>query len=255
MIVASGVRAEQDGRVILEGVDLEIRDGEVLVLVGPNGAGKSTLLSILSGERPPAAGEVSVDGRPIGQYGAEELARARAVFTQENAVSFPFRVAEVVAMGRAPWARTVESRSDVRIVAESLAAADVADLASRRMTHLSGGEKARVALARVLAQRANTILLDEPTAALDLRHEEEVMGLARAMAAEGQAGCVVLHDRALAAAYADRMALVAHGRLVAVGTPAEVLTEELVAAAYGLPVRVVELDGVPLVVPLRSAAR
>jgi len=255
MISARGVRAELEGRVVLDGVDLEIRDGEVLVLVGPNGAGKSTLLSILSGERAAAAGEVVVDGRPIGQYGALELGRARSVLTQDNAVSFPFRVAEVVAMGRAPWARTVESRNDVAVVAESLAAADVADLAARRMTALSGGEKARVAFARVLAQRAKTVLLDEPTAALDLRHEEEVMRIARGIAAEGRAVGVVLHDLALAAAYADRMALVAHGRLVAVGTPAEVLTEELVAAAYGLPVRVVELDGVPLVVPLRSAAR
>jgi iron complex transport system ATP-binding protein len=252
MITARGVRAEQEGRVILEGVDLEIRDGEVLVLVGPNGAGKSTLLSILSGEHRPAAGEVAVDGRPIGEYDAEELARARAVFTQENAVSFPFRVAEVVAMGRAPWARTVQSRSDVRIVAESLAAADVADLASRRMTHLSGGEKARVALARVLAQRANTVLLDEPTAALDLRHEEEVMGLARVMASEGRAVCVVLHDLALAAAYADRMALIAHGRVIAVGSPREVLTEALVSDAYGLAVRILDVDGVPTVVPRRS---
>ena len=252
MIVARGVRAEMDGRVILEDVELEVRDGEVLVLVGPNGAGKSTLLSILSGERVPAAGAVEVDGRALGAYGAMELARVRSVFTQENAVSFPFRVSEVVAMGRAPWARTVESREDVSIVAEALRDADVAHLAARRMTHLSGGEKARVAFARVLAQRATTILLDEPTAALDLRHEEEVMRIAAALAARGRAVCVVLHDLALAAAYADRMALIAHGRLAAVGTPREVLTEELVADAYGLPVSIVEVEGVPIVVPRRG---
>lgn len=254
MIVARGVRAELDGRVVLDGVDLEVRDGEVLAIVGPNGAGKSTLLSVLGGERRQAAGAVEVDGRPIGSFGALELARARAVLTQDNAVSFPFLVSEVVAMGRAPWARTPHSRDDVTIVAQSLAAADVAHLASRRMTALSGGEKARVAFARVFAQRTRTVLLDEPTASLDLRHEEEVMRLARAIAGEGRAVGVVLHDLALAAAYADRMVLVAHGRLVAVGTPAQVLTEELVAAAYGLPVRVVELDGAPVVVPIRDLA-
>jgi len=251
VIAARGVTVELDGRIVLEAVDLDVLDGEVLVLVGPNGAGKSTLLSVLSGERAPAAGSVTVDGRSIGDYGAEELARSRSVFTQENAVSFPFRVAEVVAMGRAPWARTVASRDDVDVVARSLAEADVADLASRRMTHLSGGEKARVALARVLAQRTRTVLLDEPTAALDLRHEEEVMRLARGMAADGRAVCVVLHDLALAAAYADRMALIAHGTLTAIGTPREVLTEQRVADAYGLPVRVLDVDGVPTVIPRR----
>jgi len=254
MIRARGVSVELGGRLVLEDVDLEVRDGEVLVLVGPNGAGKSTLLSVLSGETHPLEGVVELDGRPLRSYRHEELARKRSMLTQENAVSFPFLVSEVVAMGRAPWARGPEGRDDWRIVRESLAQADVAHLATRRTSALSGGEKARVALARVLAQRTAVVLLDEPTAALDLRHQEDVMRIARSMAGEGRAVGVVLHDLALAAAYADRMALLSEGRLVAVGSPGEVLTESLVSRVYGLPVRVVEVAGAPIVVPVREAS-
>ncbi len=176
----------------------------------------------------------------------------RSVLTQENVVSFPFRVVEVVAMGRAPWARTVEGRDDVSAVSAAMDAADIRHLARRRYTALSGGERARVSLARVLAQSAGTVFLDEPTASLDLRHQEDVMRIAKGLAAEGRAVVVVLHDLSLASAYADRLALIAEGRLEAIGSPAEVLTEERIERVYGLKVELHLVSGRPVVVPSRS---
>jgi iron complex transport system ATP-binding protein len=252
VIRAAGVGVELDGTTVLDGVSLDVVPGEMLVLVGPNGAGKSTLLAVLSGDQRPSRGTVTVEGRELGGIRHAELARLRSVLTQENTVSFPFHVAEVVAMGRAPWARTLEGRDDVVAVAEALAAADVAHLARRRYTQLSGGERARVSLARVLAQRTPTIFLDEPTASLDLRHQEDVMRIGRGLAAAGRSVVVVVHDLSLASAYADRLALLSEGRLEAIGTPAEVLTEERVERVYGLPVELHLVAGRPVVVPVRK---
>jgi len=252
IISASGVCVELDGVTVLDDVTLDVLPGEVLVLVGPNGAGKSTLLGVLSGERRPSRGAVHLDGRDVAGIRPSDLARLRSVLTQDNTVSFPFRVSEVVAMGRSPWARTIEGRDDVTAVSEAMDAADIAHLARRRYTQLSGGEKARVSLARVLAQRTPVVFLDEPTASLDLRHQEDVMRLARVLAAAGTAVVVVLHDLSLASAYADRLALLAGGRLDAVGAPADVLTVDRVERVYGLPVAVHEVAGRPVVVPLRT---
>ena len=252
MIRADDVTVELDGVTVLHDVSLEVVPGEVLVLVGPNGAGKSTLLGVLSGERNPARGSVTIDGRAIGSIPSDELARLRSVLTQDNTVSFPFRVSEVVAMGRSPWARQIEGRSDVAQVIAAMDAADVRHLATRRFTALSGGERARVSLARVLAQQAETVFLDEPTASLDLRHQEEVMRIARRLASEGRAVVVVLHDLSLACAYADRLVLVAAGHVDCVGPPQEIITAERVERVYGLAVDVHEVNGRPVVVPRRN---
>lgn len=255
MIAASSISVELDGRAVLTDVSLSAAAGEVLALVGPNGAGKSTLLSVLSGERMPSAGlvEVSVDGvgRDIQTFSALELARIRSVLTQDNALSFPFRVADVIAMGRAPWTRTGELARDPEVIAWAASQADVTHLADRRFTELSGGEKARVSLARVLAQDTPVVFLDEPTAALDLRHQEDVLRIARSLAAAGRAVVVVVHDLSLAGAVADRVALLSAGSLVAVGTPSVVLTADAISAVYGLAVRIVQIDGRPLIVPER----
>ena len=252
MIRAEDVTVELDGVTVLDDVSLEVVPGEVLVLVGPNGAGKSTLLGVLSGERNPVRGSVTVDGRAIRSIPSDELARLRSVLTQDNTVSFPFRVSEVVAMGRSPWARQIEGRSDVAQVIAAMDAADVRHLATRRFTALSGGERARVSLARVLAQQAETVFLDEPTASLDLRHQEEVMRIARRLASEGRAVVVVLHDLSLACAYADRLVLVAAGHVDCVGPPHEIITAERVERVYGLAVDVHEVNGRPVVVPRRN---
>ena len=251
-ISAHDVGVDIDGATILRSVTLDVVPGEVLVIVGPNGAGKSTLLAVLSGERVPSRGQVTIDGRPMGSIRQGELARLRSVLTQENSMSFPFRVSEVVAMGRAPWARTIEGRDDVTVVDEAMVAADVKHLATRKFTTLSGGEKARVSLARVLAQRTPTVFLDEPTASLDLKHQEDVMRAARRMAEQGKAVAVVLHDLTLAGAYADRLALMFQGQLESIGIPAEILTEERVERVYGLAVERHLAAGRPIIVPVRD---
>jgi len=254
IVAVRGVRVRRDDREILTEIDLEVRLGEVLALVGPNGAGKSTLLSVLSGDLHPADGTVELDGRPIGAFRPLELARRRAVLSQANVVSFPFRVLEIVQMGRSPWIRTAELADDQQAVLEAIRATDIEHLLGRRFTTLSGGEQARVSLARVLAQRTPVVFLDEPTAALDLRHQEDVMRLGRELAAEGRAVVVVVHDLSLAGAYADRIALLDAGRLDAVGTPAEVMTADRVGRVYGLDVQIHRLGASdrPIVLPLRD---
>ena len=249
---ARAVTVELDGRSVLRDIDLDIVPGEVLALVGPNGAGKSTLLSVLSGERHPSAGVVTLDDRALDTFSPLELARRRAVLTQDNSLAFPFRVIEVIQMGRAPWTRSAELADDARAVWAAAEAADVVQLADRRFTELSGGERARVSLARVLAQSTGIVFLDEPTAALDLRHQEDVLRLARSLAASGSAVVMVVHDLSLAGAVADRVALLSQGALVAVGPPSSVLTAEAISEVYGLVVRVIELDGRPHIVPARS---
>lgn len=251
LLVASAVSVELDGRPVLREVSLELVPGEVLALVGPNGAGKSTLLSVLAGERAPTAGTVTLDDRDLGTFAPLELARRRSVLTQENTLSFPFRVIEVIQMGRSPWTRSAELAADADVVAAAAEAADVVHLADRRFTELSGGERARVSLARVLAQDTGIVFLDEPTAALDLRHQEDVLRVARGLAASGRSVVVVVHDLSLAGAVADRVALLSGGALVALGTPAEVLTAASISEVYGLPVRVLDIDGRPHIIPSR----
>ncbi|MEU6675669.1 heme ABC transporter ATP-binding protein [Streptomyces sp. NPDC046925] len=242
------------GREVLSGVAVAARAGEVLALVGPNGAGKSTLLAALAADLAADEGGVRVCGRPVADWPARELALRRAVLPQAAALSFPFAVEDVVRMGRAPWAGTVLEDDDDRVVRESMAATEVIEFAARPFSALSGGERARVALARVLAQRAPLLLLDEPTAALDLRHQELVLRICRERAAAGDAVVVVLHDLGLAAAYADRVAVLRGGAVAAEGAPGEVFTGELLSEVYRQPVEVFPhpRTGAPLVTPVRG---
>lgn len=253
-LTATGVTVVAGGRAILDSAAIDIRSGEIHALVGPNGAGKSTLFGVLAGDVTPSAGEVRLDGVAIGGIRPQDLAQARAVLLQENAVSFPFSAEQVVRMGRAPWARTDAADEDDEIVASAMAATEVERLAARAVTSLSGGERARVALARVIAQSTGILLLDEPTAALDLKHHEDVMRLIRGQADAGTAVAIVLHDLNAALTHADRVTLLAEGRVAATGAPGEVLTAERIEAVYGQAVDVFPHPetGVPLVVPRRS---
>ncbi|MFE4216809.1 heme ABC transporter ATP-binding protein [Streptomyces sp. NPDC056844] len=250
---AAGVGVRLGRRQVLDSVELTVRAGEVLALVGPNGAGKSTLLAALAADLPVDSGEVRVDGRPASGWSAAELALRRSVLPQSAALAFPFPVEEVVRMGRAPWAGTAREDEDDAAVAAAMAATEVTEFAARPFSALSGGERARVALARVLAQRAPLLLLDEPTAALDLRHQELVLRICRERAAAGDAVVVVLHDLGLAAAYADRAVVLHGGRVAVAGPPAEVFTDALLGEVYRQPVEVFPhpRTGVPLVVPHR----
>ncbi|MFC8067753.1 heme ABC transporter ATP-binding protein [Streptomyces sp. NPDC057293] len=251
---ADGLRVLLGGRPVLDGVGVTVRAGEVLALVGPNGAGKSTLLGALAADVPVTEGLVRVHGRPVARWTAPELALRRAVLPQSASLSFPFPVAEVVRMGRAPWAGSDRENEDDAAVAEAMARTEVTGFAGRPFSALSGGERARVALARVLAQRAPLLLLDEPTAALDLRHQELVLRLCRERARAGDAVVVVLHDLALAAAYSDRVAILRAGRIAAEGLPAEVFDEDLLSEVYDQPVEVLPhpRTGALLVVPRRE---
>ncbi|MFC3234426.1 heme ABC transporter ATP-binding protein [Streptomyces nitrosporeus] len=251
---AAGLTLRLGRRPVLDAVDLTAHAGEVVALVGPNGAGKSTLLAALAADLPPDSGAVRIDGRPAAAWTPAELALRRAVLPQSATLSFPFPVEDVVRMGRAPWAGTPLEGEDDTAVAAAMAATEVTRFAGRPFSALSGGERARVALARVLAQRAPLLLLDEPTAALDLRHQELVLRVCRERAAAGDAVVVVLHDLGLAAAYADRAVVLRDGRVAADGPPAGVFTGELLGEVYRQPVEVFPhpRTGVPLVVPERG---
>jgi len=252
---AFGVTVVPDGarHPILSEASLQVFAGEVHALVGPNGAGKSTLFGVIAGDTAATAGEVRLDGRSLGGIRPLDLARERAVLLQQNAVSFPFTVSQIVEMGRTPWARTPQEDEDAEAVASAMAATDIQVLAARTIPSLSGGERARAALARVLAQRTDILLLDEPTAALDLRHQEDVLAIARRRAAEGAAVAIVLHDLNAALSSADRVTLLSGGRVVASGVPADVLTAAAIEEVYGQAVDVFPhpVTGVPLVVPRR----
>ncbi|SDG05417.1 iron complex transport system ATP-binding protein [Lentzea fradiae] len=254
MISAVNVSVRLGGALLVDRVSVEMVPGEVLVLVGPNGAGKSTLLSAMAGDVKPASGSVLLDGIPLNGWKDVEAARRRAVLPQHNPLAFPFDVRSVVEMGRVPWYGTPEEEHDDEVIAAALRHTGVAHLADRAYPTLSGGEQARVALARVLAQQTPAMLLDEPTAALDLRHQELVLSLARRRAREGGAVLIVLHDLSLAAAHADRVAVLADGKLVAAGPPEQVCTSELLSDVYRHPVEVFPhpSTGVPVVLPVRT---
>ncbi len=231
-----GYRA--DRRWLVSEVTLAVGAGEVLAIAGPNGAGKSTLLGLLSGDLRPTTGEVHLCGRDLTSYRPPELARMRAVLPQTSVLQFAFTVRQVVEMGRAPWAKK-PTADDERAITDAMAATEVSGFAARSYLSLSGGEAARVCLARVLAQDTPVVLLDEPTASLDLRHQEIAMALARRLAGEGRAVVAVLHDLNLAAAHADRVAVMDAGHLAAIGSPEDVLTGDQLSTVYGHPVTVV----------------
>ncbi|MDA7565996.1 heme ABC transporter ATP-binding protein [Pontimonas sp.] len=253
LIELTSVGLALDGRAILKNVSLQVFPGEVLALVGPNGAGKSSLLSVMSGDVPATTGRALLQGRDVSKYRVDEAARQRAVLMQSNEVSFPFTVWEIVEMGRAPWARTTSLAEDNEAIAEALEKADVRHLVERRFNQLSGGERARVSLARVLAQRTPAVLLDEPTAALDLKHQESVMATVREIAGAGRAVVVVVHDLSVAAGYADRVAMVVEGKIAAVGSPREVITAKRVSEVYGVAVDIetVGSPARPVILPQR----
>jgi iron complex transport system ATP-binding protein len=251
-LTLSGVAVALGGRPVLRGVDLAVAPGEVVGLVGPNGAGKTTLLRLASRVLEPDAGELRLDGRPLAAWGRRELSRKIAVVPQDTAVPFPFRAGELVMMGRAPHQPLVglDGARDVVHAREALARLGIEHLADRSVFALSGGERQLVAFARALAQQAELLLLDEPTAFLDLRHRVDVLRVVRELASRGRAALVVSHDLNLAARSCDRIALLRDGVIAAVGPPAEVVTADLLAETYGIDAEILTAeDGAPVAVP------
>lgn len=254
VLAAHDVVVELGGLAVVDGVDLEVRAGEVVALIGPNGSGKSTLLAALAGDLSLARGSVALGGAPLQSWTPAERAMRRAVLPQHPVVTFPFTVGQVVRMGRAPWTGTAQAADDDRVIDDALAATDVTGFRRRAYTTLSGGEQARVMIARVLAQATPLLVLDEPTAALDLHHHETVLTIMRERAAAGHGVLVVLHDLGSAAACADRVALLESGRVAACGPPDAVLTPERLSAVYGHAVEVLRhpATGELIVLPRRG---
>jgi iron complex transport system ATP-binding protein len=250
-LVIADVSYAVGAAILLDRVSLAIRPGEVAVLVGPNGAGKSTLMSIAAGDMTPTSGSVTLDGRNLDDYRPRELALRRAVLPQQSLLQFAFIVREVVEMGRSPHDDTYEERTEH--VDRALARTEMEPFADRDYPSLSGGEKARAQLARVLAQETPLLLLDEPTASLDLRHQQHVMELAREIALGGGAVIAVVHDLNLAATTAHRIVLLHRGRIIADGEPWVVMDERLLSEVYQCPIAVSRhpIFETPLILPLR----
>jgi iron complex transport system ATP-binding protein len=240
---------------LLKDVSLGAASGEVLAVAGPNGAGKSTLLRVLAGEISPSHGEVLIDGKPLKSYSAGELALKRAVLPQQTVLTFGFSALEVVLMGRNPHLKDGwPNQDDQRIAQRAMEVTETVPFAARKFPSLSGGEQSRVTLARVLAQEAPLLLLDEPTSSLDVRHQEQVMVTARHLAASGACVLVILHDLNLAAAYADRIALMHRATLAACGVPSEVLKPELLKEVFECEFDVLPIEtNRPYVLPRRTA--
>lgn len=238
---ASGVSYFVRDRALVSNADLELRPGELLAIVGPNGAGKSTFCGLLAGDLPPTTGAVEICGQPIRGIAAGDLARLRSMLSQHSIIRFPFTAREVTLMGRHPYISRWKSpnETDYAMVDTAMRGVQVSHLADRIYSTLSGGEQRRVSIARVLAQDAPVILLDEPSSALDIGHQQLVMSLCRQLADEGRCILAVLHDLNLAGAYADRVMIMSEGRVVASGTPNEAFRPDLLNEVFNQKVIVI----------------
>ena len=234
---AVSARYETSSELALHRVSLSLARGEILSVLGPNGAGKTTLLRVLAGVVAPSAGEVTSFGAPLATMTRSDVAKKIAVVRQAEPTTFGFSVRDVVMMGRAPhqggWMRP--TNEDERIVDDAIARLDLAEIASRPVRELSGGEARRVAIARAFAQTPEVLLLDEPGAFLDVRHQIALYERLATEVGENDLAClVVMHDLHMAAQYSHRVALLDAGKLVAIGSPTEVLTEPRVREVFGV---------------------
>lgn len=220
----------------LDGVSAVFRAGEVTAICGPNGAGKSTLVTALAGLLAPAAGAVELDGKALGELAAQERARAIGYLPQSPEVAWDVSVDTLVSLGRIPWSGAPEGEAQAAIDA-AIAAMDIEGLRHRPVSRLSGGERARALMARVLATQPRWLLADEPLANLDLAHGAALVARFREQAAGGMGVVLVLHDLATAMNHADRVVVLDRGRVVADGSPADALCEERIAQVWGVSAR------------------
>ncbi len=239
-------------RQVVHEVDLQIPNHGITALIGPNGAGKSTLLCAVGRLLPRCAGELLIDDIPLEKWRTDALARKLAILRQENHLNMRLTVAELVMLGRHPHNKGRSSTRDYEVVAEALEQVELTDLSSRFLDELSGGQRQRAFVAMTLAQEAHYLLLDEPLSALDMRHARELMRrLARTSKEQNISVVIVIHDVNTAAAYADHIVALKDGRVVATGTPHEVLTPETMHQVFDIEVQVIEVEGAPVVIPKR----
>jgi ABC-type cobalamin/Fe3+-siderophores transport system ATPase subunit len=254
MLKIESLSVDFGSRCVLHDVTLSVQSGEILALIGPNGAGKSTLIRAVSGVIPARSGQIRTNGDTFGALTPIQRARYLAVVPQAISLPPAFTVWETVLMGRTPHLGFLgqTSRADEALAHRALERVHADELSERRVGELSGGERQRILLARALCQSTPILLLDEPTAHLDLQYQVSLLDLVRKLAREDNlAVLIALHDLNLAARYADRVALMVAGQITALGSPREVLTPDLISHAYCLPVQVVEhpFAGGPLVLP------
>lgn len=238
---------------VLKGISLDVAPGSFVGLIGPNGSGKTTFLRVAAGLLKPARGSVSLLGRPMAGMSRVEIARKLALLPQSPALPPTFTAWEIVLMGRTPFLGLLgrERSSDLAAAERAMGLANCAQLADRRVEELSGGERQRVLLARALAQEPDVLLLDEPTAHLDLQHQVTVVELVAGLVAGGMAALGVFHDLNLAASYCDRLAVLSGGRLTAIGRPEEVLVANTLSAVFHLDLALLPRPegGAPAVLP------
>lgn len=261
MLKACRVRFQVRHKTLLDDVSLELQTGRILAVVGPNGAGKSTLLQVLGGELAASGGQVVLEDEPLVSWPRRERARRLAVLPQHSTLNFPFTVFDVVLMGRTPHLKGSERAHDYDVVQTALAAVNLSEFAERLYLTLSGGERQRVQFARVLAQLWDApalggcyLLLDEPTASLDLAHQHQLLAMVQSLARQGVGVMVVLHDLNLAAQYSDQMVVLKAGQRLAAGTPHEVLTPDVIERAFAMPSFVMQHPQLacPLVLPMAT---
>ena|ERR1044071_8410806 len=262
MLEAKNVSVNYDQRSAVIDVSLKVSPGELTAVIGANGAGKSSLLRTLNGSMRPSSGEVLLDGKPLSSFNRRAIGRHIATVTQESLLGFPVSVLEYVLGGRYAWAGSGgwgwESERDLEIALDVLRQTELEELSGRLMNELSSGERQRAVLARSLATEAGILLLDEPTANLDLAHQASMLEVVRTQCEQRSAAAVIVtHDINLAAEFANKVILLTGGRIIAQGTPKEVLTEQLLKKVLGISVLVDAhpLSGAPRITPAYEVRR
>lgn len=245
---ASDVSATFQNGFSLQGISLALKPGEVVGLIGPNGSGKSTLLKVLQGTLPRSSGDIQIDGEKLERVSGIKRAQTIGYMAQQGEIHWPLSVEKIVSLGRTPYSDKQGTMDVNTLIDKAMEMTDVLHLRGRRATELSGGEKARVLLARVLAGEPSIIFADEPVAALDPAHQLSVMSMLRSFASSGGSSLVVFHDLTLAARYCDRLILLDSGKPIISGPPSDVLTHDILWRVYGIRAKLLSDDELGLMV-------
>ncbi len=244
MVKVRGVSKSFGPKRVLHDVSLDIEKGKVTTLIGPNGAGKSTLLSLMSRLLPKDSGQILIDGREIGQYKSEELARRLAILKQTHHLNIRLTVRELVEFGRFPYSHGRLTREDREMVDEALRYLDLHEIEGKYLDQLSGGQRQRAFIAMVLAQDTEYVLLDEPLNNLDMKHAVQIMRITRSLADDlGKTVVLVLHDVNFASAYSDHIVALKDGRVAAAGTPDELIRSDVLGDIYEMQIPIETVGG------------
>ena len=248
------ITAGYDKTTVLDSISLKIEVGEFLGIIGPNGAGKSTLLKVIAGTLSPCKGEVIINGKDINKYKKKELAQLQSVVPQQSLFTLPFKCIDVVLMGRFPYVKWFETTEDYEIAYEAMRLTDTYELKDKLIQEVSGGELQRVRIARAITQQASFLLLDEPTAHLDIHHEVRIFEILKNLNAHGMTVVITSHNINTVVAYAKRIAILHQGKMVKMGSPQEIIKKELIEQIYGIAVMIEEnpITHTPIIIPINT---